>query len=351
MKKVLLTTDRLKYACGVTTYIYNLIKYSDANKIKFVVLAAPGDRISDFQKLGIEVIIDERIAYQRKNFLNAVITLMLIVKLCFRFDIDVIHSQNYYLANISKIVKKIIKVKTIQTQHNIYPQGRLRQFNADFYIVVNKDIREIAINNYGINNKRIFEIPCGIPINDQNNNKDISKRIKILVASRLIPEKGVGIFIKAVSMIKNDIKDNAEFLIAGEGPEEKFLIEINKKLNAGIKFLGVVKNIQELFNQTHIFVIPSFGDMEGFPMTIIEAALSSNLIISSNFRGLSSYFHHNVDGLVFAKEDINGLKNLLENAIKNYDNYQSIIQSTYSKYRNLFSLENMIGQTLKIYKI
>jgi len=44
-------------------------------------------------------------------------------------------------------------------------------------------------------------------------------------------------------------------------------------------------------------------------------------------------------------------KNLFEKAIKNYNNYQSIIQSTYSKHRNLFSLENMIGQTLKIYKV
>lgn len=350
MVKVLLITDRLKHACGVTTYIYNLIKYSDADKIKFVLLAAPGDRISDFQKLGIEVIIDERIAYKGKNLLNALITLMLIVKMCFKFDIDVIHSQNYYLANISKIAKKIIKVKTVQTKNNLFPQGRLPQFNADNYIVVNKDIKRIAIKNYDINNKRIFEIPYGIQINEQNN-KDISNGIKILVVSRLIHEKGVGIFIKAVSMIKSDIKDNAEFLIAGEGPEEKYLIELNKKLNAGIKFLGLVKNTQELFRQTHIFVIPSFWDMEGFPMTIIEAALSSNLIISSNFRGLGSYFHHNVDGLVFEKKDINGLKILLENAIKNYDNYQSIIQSTYSRYRNLFSLENMIKQTLKIYNI
>lgn len=350
MIKVLIITDRLKYACGVTSYVYNLIKYSDAKKVKFILLAAPGDRESDFKSLGIKVIINEKLTYEKKGLLNTFFDFLLILKISYKFKIDVIHSQNYYLANISRIVQKVIKLKTVQTQNNNFPQGRLPQFSADNFIVVNKDMKDTAIHIYGIKEKRIHEIRYGVPLNMQYS-KVQSNNFKIIVASRLIPEKGVDIFIKAINLLDKDLRANCEFIIAGNGSQEKYLIELDNRLNTQIKFLGIVRNIQELLGQSHIFVIPSYWDMEGFPITIIEAALSLNLIIASNFRGLNSYFHHNVDGFVFEKKDINGLKTLLEDAIKGYDKYQYIIKSAYLKFSHLFSIESMIKQTLEVYKI
>lgn len=70
------------------------------------------------------------------------------------------------------------------------------------------------------------------------------------------------------------IDSNYLLLLVGDG---KLLNEIkfranSMKLNNNIKFLGKVKNVQELFQAFDIFVLPSF--YEGFPVTAIEAQAS-----------------------------------------------------------------------------
>ena len=167
MLKVLLLTDRLKYACGVTTHLYNLIRYSDPKKIQYFLIAAPGDRVNDFKELNIDIFLSERISYENRSLLNIILATFAVLRISIKYKINVLHSHNHYVAAISNFVKKIIKIKTVQTQHNLFPQGKLRQFNSDRYIVVNKDMIKIAIKKYGVGKDKIFEIRYGIHSNNE----------------------------------------------------------------------------------------------------------------------------------------------------------------------------------------
>ena len=305
MKRILILTDKLKYSCGVTTYIYNLIKYSDPNKTEFVLIGVMGDRVTDFIELGISVYTYDSFEYYKRSIFRVFKNAFLICKISIKYKIDIIHSQNYYLANISRISQKIIQKKTVQTIHNKFPKGRLRQFYADKYIIVNKDLRTFAIKEFNIADNDIYEIECGLPIEKRIKEKS-SEYLKIIVVSRLMKEKGVEVFIKAVSLLNDELKKKCSFYIAGEGDEEQKLRRLNLQLNSGIQFLGIVKDTNDLFNSAHVFVIPSYWEMEGFPITIVEAALSKNLIIASDFRGLDSYLNNN-DGFIFQKKDSNPL--------------------------------------------
>ncbi|MDZ7765416.1 MAG: hypothetical protein U5K00_13475 [Melioribacteraceae bacterium] len=61
----------------------------------------------------------------------------------------------------------------------------------------------------------------------------------MIAGGRLIKEKGFEIYLKAVAMLPPEAKDSADFLQAGSGEEEQILKELNKNLNAGVKFLGL----------------------------------------------------------------------------------------------------------------
>ena len=349
MKHVLILTDKLKYACGVTSYVYNLITYSPQDKVKYFLFAAPGDRVEDFRKLGIKLFISKHVEYDKKNIFTIIYTFSKLVYIVRKHKIDIIHSQNYYLANISKVLKKIFRVKTLQTKNNLYPQGRLSQFCSDHYIVVNKDIKEVAVKLFKVNRNDISVIEYGIPLNNYSIKKDAEK-LKILTLSRLVSVKGIDVFIKAVAKLDKVHKENCEFIIAGEGEEKQNLVLLNNELEAGVKFFGKTKNPYELFAGSHIFVIPSIWDMEGFPLSIVEAGFAKNLIIASNFRGLSSYFEDGIDGFVFEKGNVDELKEILKETIRNYKMYYSLIEKAHNKFREIFNIHNMIKKTMNIYE-
>ncbi len=118
-------------------------------------------------------------------------------------------------------------------------------------------------------------------------------------------------------------------MIAGKGDQEKELIKMNEGLNAGVEFLGNVKNTTKLFDDSSIFVIATRSSSEGFPISIIEAAFAKNLIISSKFLGLNSLFEDNIDGLTFKVDDYIDLANKIIYSIENPKLTKIMIENFY----------------------
>ena len=85
-------------------------------------------------------------------------------------------------------------------------------------------------------------------------------------------------------------------------------------------------------------------------MTIIEAALNKNLILSSNFLGYDSILKDKVNALIFNVNDSNDLANKLEFAIENFKDMNEIIERSYQDARDEFSLDKMINETILFYK-
>jgi len=349
LKKILLLTDRLKYSCGITTYLYYLINNSDHKLVEFHLYAAPGNRVADFRKITKYIQISERFAYENKNIFTFISNVVMVLDYCRKNKIDIIHSQNYYVANIANVVKKILRLKTIQTKHNVYPKGKLPQFIADKIIVVNKDIVEIAVSEFKVNPKILYSIPNGLSFPRENIYPKSTDVIKVIVVSRLIYEKGIDIFIKAVGLSKNMFKRKCEFIIAGDGNYRKELEKLNNQLNTNIKFVGTINNVHNLLKSSHIFVMPTRWAMEGFPYAIIEAVQAQNLVITSNFRGLNSYFKHKKDGFVFEINDVQGLSLYLIKAINNYESHKEKICRSYKKFYKIFNINKMLKRTISVY--
>ncbi len=141
--------------------------------------------------------------------------------------------------------------------------------------------------------------PAGIPV--------------ICFAARLIKEKGVNEFVNAAKILKErNIK--ARFLLAGDldlnNPSGISQNDLNKIKNEGnVEVLGYYKNIEKLYNASHIICLPSYR--EGFPKGLVEAAAAGRAVVTTDVPGCRDAIIPNRTGLLVPVKNSIKLANTL----------------------------------------
>ncbi len=136
-------------------------------------------------------------------------------------------------------------------------------------------------------------------------------------AGRLSHEKGFDILIEGFAKIANKFPQWM-LIIAGDGPErEKLTKQVNTcGLNDRVQFLGVRKDIHDLYQQADIFVLPS--RYEGFPNALCEAmAMGTAVIATDCHSGPKDIVKDAVDGFLVASENSSELARSLEHLMSN----------------------------------
>lgn len=121
-------------------------------------------------------------------------------------------------------------------------------------------------------------------------NIDPTKNLLVTIA-RLDPRKGQDLVIKALSKVDKESK-NVQYVICGEGPREKYLINLVKKLDLldKVKFLGRITKLEKwtLLKTCDIVVQPNRvegNSVEGFGILFLEGAYMEKPVIAGNSGG------------------------------------------------------------------
>ena len=348
---ILYLANELRYTCGVTNHLLYLTSGLAANsENRIFIITGGGDGIERFKNINAEILNDNRFHHQNRSAVHYISAINVLSGFIKKNKIDIIHSHTHYAANIASNASYLKRMPKIQTNHGLLTdKGKLKHFNADKYIAINEHIYDYLLANNITSEDNIKLIRCGIYVPPEAPVKSKVK-LKIIAASRFTKEKGLDIFINAVSKLGNEVKQKAEFIIAGMGEEETALKQMNSELNAGISFPGNIVNLGEILKNTHIFVYPSRSKSEGFPAVITEAGASGNLLITSDFYGVTRAVENNVDGIIFKSEDADNLAEALSRAINDFDSLAGFRLNFYNKVKNLFNLETMIQKHEDLYK-
>lgn len=347
--KTLIITNQLLTTCGVSKHLlYFLLEAKKREDVDFTIICGGGDAIDDYKNLCKEVIVNSAFMHENRSVINFIKAFLFLVQLLAKNKYHIIHSHTHYADNIANIASYFVKVKTLQTVHGIIePIGRLNHYPSKYFVAVNEHVYDYLIKQKKKPSKNIKLIRSGIPIPIKFE-KAVNQRLKIISAGRLIPQKGFDIFIEAISKLKKETIDKAEFLIAGKGDYETELKKLAEELRVNINFIGELKDLNAQLISTHIYVTAS--QSEGFPLTIIEAALNRNLILSSKFLGHDSILKDKINSLIFNINNPNDLSYKLEYAIENFKNMNEIIERSFNDACNEFSLGKMITETVSFYK-
>jgi phosphatidylinositol alpha-1,6-mannosyltransferase len=132
--------------------------------------------------------------------------------------------------------------------------------------------------------------------------EELCDRKVVLTSGRLAKRKGVAWFIRNVMP---RLPENVLYVVAGDGPDRKNINEAieETKAQARVKMLGYVtdetRNI--LLNTADVFVQPNIsveGDMEGFGISVIEAASCRLPVVASRLEGLQDAIIDAQNGLL-----------------------------------------------------
>lgn len=235
---------------------------------------------------------------------------------------DVVLLGDGVLAVIGWKLKLFYKKPVISVIHGLdltYKMKIYQKLWVDYFmkkldklIAVGQETAKIA-QAKGINPEKIVFIPNGIDAEKFNGNfsceqlktilgEEIENKKFILTSGRLAKRKGVAWFIRNV-MPK--MPENILYVVAGDGADkeniEAAITENN--LSCRVKSLGYVTDqVRDmLFHTCDVFVQPNIkipGDMEGFGISVIEAAYCGIPVIAANLEGLKDAIKDGQNGFL-----------------------------------------------------
>lgn len=140
--------------------------------------------------------------------------------------------------------------------------------------------------------------------------ENINGTIKVVMACRLLKEKGVYQYVEAAKIVKGQ-HPNAEFLLVGtpdlENPNSIQQNEIDSWVKQGlVTYLGHRSDIPDVFANSNIVCLPSFYG-EGVPKVLIEAAACGRAIITTDNPGCRDAVIEGETGLTVPIRDAKAL--------------------------------------------
>ncbi|MCE1163857.1 MAG: glycosyltransferase family 4 protein [Bacteroidetes bacterium] len=342
-KNILHITNELNTVDGVTNHTFVLLNgLSRVFQGEIFIIAGGGNNTGLFTNTEIITEINRSVNHKTRSiriFASAVKYVRDFVK---KNNVGIIHSHNHYAANIARFVSMLTGVSTVQTNHGFFPdKGKLNLFNADYHIALNAGVlRHLA--EKGIPEERIRLIKPGIP-----EITDIKAKIKnsFLAASRYSKEKGLDKYISASNAIESKYPGKFKFYIAGEGDEEKRLMQQSSQVGGAVAF---VKDYKKYLTSARVFVFPSEA-REGLPTVLLESVLSGCLVVSSAYEGAGDLFPVPFNGLLFKPGNAEELADKMIYAADNSDRLVESYRGLYQNIKKEYSVEKMVKEHLQLY--
>lgn len=190
---------------------------------------------------------------------------------------------------------------------------------ADKHTAFSKSIEEQAKTHVG-KNQEIQIIKAGVDIEEIN--KVLPKRTGrkyFFTARRLTQVKGVDILLKAFAQIAQRV--NVDLVIAGDGEEKYFLIELAQKLNIShrVVFTGnlALSEVYQYMKGSIAHICPSRA--EGGGCVNIEAQAAGTVAIGSDVGGIPEYISNGKTGYLFHSGNDRELSQIMLKVARNTD--------------------------------
>lgn len=175
----------------------------------------------------------------------------------------------------------------------------------------------------------------------------------VLLASRLLWDKGIKEFVEAARILKDKGID-ARFVLVGEGDIENPSVVPIKQLqcwaNEGvIEWWGREDDMPSILAQAHIVCLPSFYG-EGVPKVLIEAASCGRPIVTTNTPGCKEIVKHNVNGFLVPIRESYAVAEAIGTLINSPDLRSKMGLKGRMLVKTEFSLEQVNQETLSVYR-
>lgn len=205
-----------------------------------------------------------------------------------------------------------------------YRWSLLRQLHAFAAIVVVGSHQRRWMLEHGAPPERLHLIPCGVPTDQFIPNDRIADGpFRFVTASRLVPEKGVDIALKAFAILRSEGLDVA-LDIVGDGPERASLEAWVRTAGLGdaVTFHGAVPSdrVHAVYQEAEAFLQHSLdgatGWVEGFGVSISEASATGLPVVVSDCGGIPDQVIDGETGFLVSQGDVAGMTDAMRRLVE-----------------------------------
>lgn len=240
---------------------------------------------------------------------------------------------------------------------------RLIYKRVDKAIAISTVIKNNLIDTTPLTEDKIVTIPNAVEISEFNPVKYDKKKIReengikenIFVftnVARLSPGKGQDTILKAVSLIKDQLKDTL-FVFAGESEKSEKFYEYDLKkfvdengLQDLVRFLGFRKDVANVLALSDAFLFPSYA--EAFGISLVEAMAMGLPNIVCKADGVMDIILEDETSLTFQRDDIAKLcENILK--IRSDENLRQKLSRNSIERAREFSFEKYNEKVINLY--
>ena len=243
-----------------------------------------------------------------------------------------------------------------RSNHNIY--NRLFKF-GDLFISLSKHMNHQLLK-LGCPCEKIVTHHIGVnPLLFENRKNAVSKTIKLLSVARLVEKKGIYYAIKAFKKAINVLDETkVEYNIVGDGylkSEYQNLIE-KEGIEDKVQILGwkTQDEIRSTVHNSNIFILPSTttreGDMEGTPVSIMEAMSCGKPVISTYHSGIPELINDSISGYLVPEKDIETLADRMIDLISKPESWNQMGMEGRKHIEKYYNINKLNIELLNIYR-
>ncbi len=174
----------------------------------------------------------------------------------------------------------------------------------------------------------------------------------VLLASRLLWDKGVGEFVDAAGILKRE-GVAARFILAGKGDNQNPM-----SIHAGqlktwheqghVEWWGQRSDMPAVFAASHIVCLPSYR--EGLPKVLIEAASCGRPVVTTDAPGCREIVIDGENGILVPIKDVDALVRAIRKLLESPELRLRMGLAGRQLVKRKFSLTTVVNETLAVYE-
>ncbi len=283
-------------------------------------------------------------------------------------DADLIHGHGLRGAWIAHLAARKSHKPYLFTAHNLAPESPGRLAGRLLRGVIQQASGIIAVSQavayslvpHGASRDRVTVIPNGIDLSKFDRPRPRPQVLEelglpqdcrlVAAAGRLSPEKGFATLIEAAAHAADEVT-NAQFVIAGDGPEWERLAALSRSLGIDrrVHLPRRIEDIPSLFHAAVLVVVPSL--LEGQGIVALEAMGAGRPVVATNVGGLSETIVAGVTGVLVKPGDPVELAAAIRALLNNAPNVRARMGAAgRARVEAMFTSERMTGHIVELYR-
>jgi glycosyltransferase involved in cell wall biosynthesis len=230
--------------------------------------------------------------------------------------------------------------------------ARLMNVSRSRVIVQNPDDAEL-LKKAGVRQSHLRMIRgAGVDTSEFSSSPELMEPICVVLAARILWDKGVGEFVEAARQLKADgVK--ARFILVGDPDLDNPAAVPEATLDAWqkekvVEQWGHRDDMVAVFHAAHVVCLPSYR--EGLPKVLLEAAACARPIVTTDVPGCREVVREGENGLLVPVRNAQALSAALLCLIKNSELRAKMGHRGREIVMEEFSSKKVIAQTLDLYK-